>query len=155
MSVFISIKIPNLDSIKAKFETMPARVLSEIKSAIRTGGHLIESNAKHELGGGKGGWDTGRMVNSIIPEFGDFKAEISPHTNYAIYVHQGTSPHWAPISALAPWARRHGLNPYAVQRSIAAKGTKANPFMTRAAEGSQDGVFKIFMDAIASITNAI
>lgn len=155
MSVFISIKIPNLDAAKAKFDAMPARVLYEIKSAIRTGAHLIEGNAKKQLGRGNRGWDTGRMASSIIPSFMPFKAEISPHTKYAIYVHQGTSPHWVPIAALAPWARRHGINPYAVQRSIAKKGTKANPFMDRAAVESQDGVFKIFLDAIANITNSV
>lgn len=45
---------------------------------------------------------------------------------------KGSLPHWTsarPGSPLHRWAKFKGLNPYAVQRSIAKKGTKAHPFI--------------------------
>jgi Bacteriophage HK97-gp10, putative tail-component len=47
---------------------------------------------------------------------------------YAIYVEEGTRPHWPPIAPLLLWARRVLGNErlaYAVQRAIARRGTRA------------------------------
>jgi hypothetical protein len=53
---------------------------------------------------------------------------------YALYVEGGTRPHWPPIGAIRGWAERHGINPYALQRSIARRGTPAVRFLARAVE---------------------
>ena len=54
---------------------------------------------------------------------------IEPTANYADYVEFGTKPHWTSVHNLESWARLKGINPYALQRSIATKGTKPNPYM--------------------------
>lgn len=149
----IKISIPNIDAALRRFDEMPAKVVAELDRAIRTSALAIEGLAKKELGRGKGGWDTGRLASSIMSRYGPLHAEVGPSANYAIYLHQGTRPHWVPISKIGPWAKRHGLNPYAVQRSIAKKGTKANPFMDRAALVAGETVAKIFADAVAKITS--
>ena len=59
--------------------------------------------------------------------------EVRPESPYAAAVHEGSRPHWAPIAALRPWAEAKGINPYAVQRSIARKGTKPHPWLPGAA----------------------
>lgn len=151
MSVQLSVTIPDLGRIKRKLDQAPAQAGIELNRAIRISALYVASNAKKELGGEKGGWDTGRMANSITPRFGLLRAEIAPRVNYAVYVHEGTGPHWAPISALAPWAKRHGIDPHAVQHAIARKGTKANPFMARAIEASQEGITKEFTAAFERI----
>lgn len=59
-------------------------------------------------------------------------ATIGPSAVYAEWVEKGTRPHWTsarPGSSLHKWATHKGLNPYAVQRSIARKGTKKHPFI--------------------------
>ncbi len=43
---------------------------------------------------------------------------------YAIFVEENTRPHWPPIAAITPWARRHGIEPFLVARAISIRGTK-------------------------------
>jgi HK97 gp10 family phage protein len=80
--------------------------------------------------------DLGELRNSIDYVVKDRKksidGEISANKDYAQYVEFGTSPHFPPISALEGWAERHGISPYAVAKSIARKGTTAQPFMSPA-----------------------
>lgn len=79
--------------------------------------------------------DTGRLRNSIaakvasgaLPAWG----HVGTNVAYGRFVHEGTGAHWAPVGALTRWAKRHGVNPYALQRSIARRGTRARPFMTK------------------------
>lgn len=73
---------------------------------------------------------------------------------YAIGVHEGTDPHWAPIGPLIEWVKRKGIAgtysikthkrtggaktgaaqdkavAFAIQHKIAKEGTDAHPFMT-------------------------
>lgn len=61
---------------------------------------------------------------------------VGSDVNYALYVHEGTRPHWAPPGALNVWARRHGFpakgGDFLVRRAIAVKGTKGRPFLLNA-----------------------
>ena len=56
---------------------------------------------------------------------------VGSRVDYAPYVEKGTRPHWTSVRNLEKWALDHGISPYAVQRSIAERGTKANPFTKR------------------------
>lgn len=52
---------------------------------------------------------------------------------HAVFVHEGTRPHWPPFQAVARWAARHGFpGPFLVARAIALKGTKGTPFLWNA-----------------------
>ena len=79
--------------------------------------------------------DTGRLRNSMnndidsapIPRFATFGTDLS----YALAVEEGSRPHFPPMSALQPWAVRHGFPPgkagaFLVGRAIAQRGTKAH-----------------------------
>lgn len=49
---------------------------------------------------------------------------------HAVFVHEGTKPHWPPFDAVAKWAQRHGFpGPYLVAKAIALKGTKGTPYL--------------------------
>jgi phage gpG-like protein len=100
---------------------------------------------------------SGDLAKSITPEVGkkldSWLAQVGTNLKYAIYVHEGTKPHWAPIKPLLEWVEKKGIvGTYsvktrkrtggkkkiadenmsmarAVQRSIAKKGTKAKPFL--------------------------
>lgn len=77
---------------------------------------------------------TGEARNSIHYTMNpsQLSATIAPTVKYAEYLEKGTMPHWVsatPGSPLNRWANMKGLNPWAVQRSIAKKGTKAHPFV--------------------------
>lgn len=63
---------------------------------------------------------------------GLLRAEIAPKVPYAEDVEYGTHPHWVSVkegTPLALWARLKGINKYALQHSIAVKGTRAHPFV--------------------------
>lgn len=62
---------------------------------------------------------------------------------YALYVHEGTRPHYAPMDAIRKWAERKSRGGssfpwYAIWLKIAKEGTEAKPFLTDAIEATQD-----------------
>lgn len=72
--------------------------------------------------------DLGDLENSIKYSIeNDFL--VIHMEEYGIYVNDGTRPHRPPISAIEGWAKRKGINPWAVAHSIATYGTEAQPFM--------------------------
>lgn len=78
---------------------------------------------------------TGAMRRSVQYKFSatQMQAVIEPNVKYAESVEYGGRPRWVsvkPGTPLAQWARLKGINPYALQHSIARKGTKAHPFVT-------------------------
>lgn len=63
-------------------------------------------------------------------------AQLKPIINYGVFVEEGTKPHWTSVKNLIPWAHRHGMNPYAVQRAIAKRGTKGAHMFQEGLENS-------------------
>lgn len=92
--------------------------------------------------------DRWRLRNSFQTEFRSLFWRLFNPVEYAVYVQEWTRPHSAPFDVIAERARRKGLNAGAVWRSIKKKGTKANPFMTRAIENSDSEIDKIFQEEI-------
>lgn len=82
--------------------------------------------------------DLVKSIKSLVhKEVNGFKLEFGSNVQHAIFVHEGTKPHWAPIAPLKAWAlkkfegtvdERIGIA-YAVRQKIAKKGTKARPFL--------------------------
>ena len=56
--------------------------------------------------------------------------EVISTAPHAMFNDQGTKPHWAPIGPLRKWAALRKINPYALQQSIAKKGTKASHYQS-------------------------
>ena len=77
--------------------------------------------------------DTGLLRSSIVFRFVAGQAEVAARAKHAVFVHQGSRPHWPPPGALAGWARRHGIPEFLAARSVAQHGTKAVPFLRDAA----------------------
>jgi phage gpG-like protein len=82
---------------------------------------------------------TGDMRKSVTHKVTEYMNKIvirvGVNTKYAVYVHEGTKPHWPKRSAIERWVKLK-FDPidvrgtaYAVSRSIAKKGTKAHPFL--------------------------
>lgn len=82
---------------------------------------------------------------------GRFTGKLQAGSQYALFVHEGTAPHFPPLDAITPWAIKKGIPPFLVARSIAKKGTKANPFLKRAIDKSADGVDADFAEALDNI----
>jgi len=59
------------------------------------------------------------------------------NNKYALFIELGTDPHWPPIDALRPWARRKLGDEnlaFPVARSISIHGTKPQPFLRPTAD---------------------
>lgn len=81
--------------------------------------------------------DTSRLRSSIrytmMEDSSGVYALVGTDVKYALYVHEGTRPHFPPPAALSRWAARHGFpGPYPVCIGIAAHGTRGTPFLTDA-----------------------
>lgn len=77
--------------------------------------------------------DTGNLRRSITHDVaaqaGGAVGKVGTNVPYGRYVEEGTSAHWPPVSALAGWAARHGIEPFLVARAISRRGTKARPYL--------------------------
>lgn len=112
--------------LQAALRKAPERARDSLQKGINAGGiifqrEMIEQAPVHD----------GKLRESIRIKSGDLKVHVRPAAKYAPYVEQGTGPHWVGIDKIEKWATDHGISPFAVQRSIATKGTKANPFVER------------------------
>lgn len=79
----------------------------------------------------RGAVDTNELIQGmhyVIEDVSDgIQVVVRPSDKadeYAWFIEHGTRPHWVPIAALIGWASRHGVSPYAVQKSIAEHGTE-------------------------------
>lgn len=120
----------NIPKVKLAFDQAPQDTVRQVANAIKLIAVRIERTAKPKVP-----VDTGELRGDVrVREVRELSAKVGTTKKYAVYVHEGTKPHYPPISALTGWARRHGVSPYVVARGIAKKGTKANPFMRDALE---------------------
>lgn len=127
MAGAIIVRIDGLDELRRKLNS--GRVEGPIERFLDRGAIFIQSRARAAAP-----VDTGRLRNSIAVDSPDNRhREIGTNVDYAPYVEFGTRPHWPPVGAVAPWARRHGMEPFMVARAISRSGTKAQPFMRPAA----------------------
>ena len=81
----ITVKVTGLEQVMKKFERMPREFIEEMDKAVKKSAYLIEGESKKVTP-----VDTGRLRASISSAFSVLQAIISPHTNYAVYVHEGT-----------------------------------------------------------------
>ena len=81
----ITIKITGLNEVIKKFEKMPRDFITEMDKAVKRSAYLVEGEAKKVTP-----VLTGRLRASISSIFSTLQAIVSPHTDYAIYVHEGT-----------------------------------------------------------------
>lgn len=112
----------------AAAERLPLVLLEQLGIVSELAKKTMQNKAPEGVGGDKG------LRGSIEVEINKplLTAKIQPTARYADAVEKGSKPHWVSAkegSPLERWAELKGLNVYAVQRSIAKKGTKAHPYI--------------------------
>ena len=142
----ISIKIDGLNKLQKIAEQYPAVSESYIGRAITRSLTRILGAEKTEAPFGV----SGLVRDNWNITTGRFQGKLESLAPYAIFVHEGTKPHMPPIDAIMPWAKKKGINPWAVAMSIKKKGTKPNPFLQRAVDKTEADVEREFEDAIDS-----
>ncbi|MEI7890919.1 MAG: HK97 gp10 family phage protein [bacterium] len=126
------IKINNLDKIQKLIMSYPMQSAMNFNEAITKTLIAVE---RYAIMGAP--VDTGRLRSNWRLSVQMLRGELVNTTEYAIFVAKGTKPHWPPIKAITKWANRKGIPPFLVARSIARKGTKANPFFDNAVSVGQ------------------
>lgn len=150
MAKALEVKIEGMDQLVSRFKQSP-RVFQQVyNKAIKKSVFALTGSAKIHTP-----IDLGFLRNSMRETFQSLVGTLDNTAPYAIYVHEGTAPHFPPLEAITPWANRHGIPPFAVALSIARKGTKANPFFDLAIDDQQATVDNYFDKAATEFTNLI
>ena len=155
-----SITIQGMDELIKKLG--PERIGGPALAFLEKAGHIVEAKAKQ-----RAPVDRGRLRASISTQVeghpGDIahmRAVVGTSLTYAPFVEFGTKPHWPPLSALQPWARRHGFPPgnkgaFLVARKIAQFGTPPRPYLLPALAESGNEINALLKEMAQDIEQAM
>lgn len=147
----VQVQIKGFDALVKQMEKYPAISEKHIDTAIRRSLVRILGQEKQQAPVGV----TGNLRDNWKIDITRFAGSLRSNAPYSIAVHMGTGPHKVSGETLKAWAARKGLNPWAVAKSIAKKGTKANPFLKRSIEIEGEHVNKEFANALNGILKDI
>jgi hypothetical protein len=147
----MSIDFSDLIKLASNFGELSATVLDQqISLASFLSGTELQKEARTNVA-----IDTGALKLSIQNSVGKvsngYLVKVSPAQPYGVNIEFGQpAGTYVSPAALAGWASRKGLNPYAVSRSIMKKGTRAQPFLFPALDNKTDTVVSIYTQAIVN-----
>jgi hypothetical protein len=156
MSKGFTLEIKGLDKLMEMAEKYPLISEKHINKAINRSLIKIQDNAKKNAPSG----DTQQLRQNWILRMGRFAGSLesgakSRSKHYGKAIEYGLpSGHFIPVKnnpIFQLWATRRGLNPYAVAKSIAKKGTKAQPFFGKSVDDAQMFADKEFGKALENI----
>jgi len=128
----------------------PKRLFIWLQSGIRKSILTLEWTAKKETP-----VNVGTLRNSFRSRFTELSGELTNTSLYAPFVHEWRKPggRMPPLSAIDFWAKRKWIQipTFILARSIARKGTKANPFMARTVEKEENNVEAIIRSELNKI----
>ena len=150
----VALRLEGADRLSAALRRAPETVTAEQARAMTASLLLVEGDARRNVR-----QDTRRLMNSIThrqrQQGRSLVGQVGPSARYGLYVERGSRPHFPPVAALAGWARRHGVSPYAVQRAISRRGTRARPFLAPAFTKNAARIVRLFAQAGARITATV
>ena len=152
----ITLEIKGLKQFIKMIDKYPAISEKHVNKAIRNSLYSIKSEATKSAPWGS----TSDLRNNWIVSLKRFEGSLASGAKqngfyYGTSVEYGTKPHFVSGKSLAMWASKKGLNPYAVAKSIAKKGTKANPFLQKSIDSQSSTIDQIFADALDKIIKEI
>jgi len=125
-----NVQIDGLDEIVDSFRGIGGILDREGRSLLREMGLFgVRKSQEHILNAGA--VDTNELIQGMNYEIDTIRdgmqVTVKPSEkadDYAVYVEEGTRPHFPPREALQGWADRHGIPVFLVQRKIAREGTE-------------------------------
>ena len=139
MSTKVDFRLLGTERLRRKLK--PEMFRGPAERFIKRGTEEIEGQIKRETP-----VDTGRLRSSITRNLTDpLTGRVGTNVKYARYVEFGSRPHWPPLSAMQPWARRHGFpagrqGAFLVARAIAKRGTKARKMFQKGMQNSRGAI---------------
>lgn len=140
----INLQVKGLNKLKKIAEQYPGTSKKYIEAAIQHSLVRIYGEEKREAPFGI----SGNLRDNWRLQITDFAGTLTANAPYAAGVNNGTRPHAVSVTAITPWALKHGINPWALAKSIEKKGTKANPFFNRAVDRAEPGIKIEFQTAL-------
>lgn len=143
----------------------------EVREAVRKAPEIMTRGLRHLVEGNAIDVQGEIIRDAPVGVTGDYRrsvqykiapmaleAEIMPAAKYAVPLEMGSRPHWVsvrPGTSLRTWAERKGIPPYAVQRSIARKGTKAHPIVKPVYDRMKPRVQRNFENGVNNLVEVI
>lgn len=127
------IQILGIEKLVSGFNAAPTTLAQETRTAMEAGGLLIEGTAR-SIAPKKTGRLAGSITHRVSGGGANLICEIGPSVQYGLYVETGTRPHWMP-SGILPWG---------AMRTIARRGTRAQPYMKPAFDQNVGRVTALF-----------
>lgn len=149
----ISIKIENLDKLKAAFQKAPAVATGEYGRAIERTAFKIEGDAKRAAPVNKqsGGGNLRQLIGSRMT--GKASAIVESKAKYSAYVDQGTRPHIIRIKRARVLANRRTGQIFG--KIVQHPGTKAQPYFTNAVKSGEKFINSELKTALQNVLNSI
>lgn len=104
---------------------------------------------------------TSNMVNQMRASKASqdhLEVVITAGAAYTLAVDKGTKPHFPPVAALIPWAKRHplfGVTPemsaFLIAKAISQRGTKARNFIEPVITPAKAEAIRLMKDAIKGV----
>ena len=144
----VEIKVSGLKELEKKLDGLQGeQLISQMKRTMYVATTTLKTKARELVPVFRGALK--RSIREDV-EYSNKTVEgiVQATEPYAKGVEFGTKPHAVSAVALSRWAKSKGINPYALAKSIARKGTRAQPFMVPAFEQSKKKIIKIFQDTI-------
>jgi len=149
--VKFNIQIRGLAKLSTKFSQAPIKTYYELDKAVKRAALVAVDAIKDETPIGK--TRGGTLKRGIRAEFGDLTATISPHNApYAIFVHEGTSPHIIRPKNKKALFWKGAKHPV---RLVRHPGTRANPFFENGLESARTDIEDIFAKSVEDILKFI
>ncbi len=128
---------------------MKKKVDDSIKNSLKELGEEIIKDIKNNIHD-----DTSNLKNSIEYKIEDNKLIISM-LEYAIFLDEGTKPHFPPISSIEGWAKRKGINPWALAKKIERYGTKPQNILSNLKDFENNYLKKLEEDVYEKLEKEI
>src|ERR1700722_10822954 len=143
-----TVTISGLDALVAKLKESPSIAVPILQRALSASGAVLAKNTTKSTVP----WRTGFLTQTFKAELTTGMLRWFPTASYAPYVEWGTKPHM-----IYPKDKKALYWPGAVHpvRSVSHPGSRANPFMERIVEASQDEINTQFAGTLEKITAAI
>lgn len=139
-----SIQIIGLDKLQAGVAAGPATLAREVRTAMVAGSALLKAT-QQELAPRFSSETVNSIATTITGGGANLTASTGPRNAHGYYADQGRRPGKPPpISAIEPWARAKGIDPFVLARSIGRKGTKGKRFVAPSLERNEARIRALF-----------
>ena len=109
-----------------------------LNTAIKKSVLILEWEAKKETP-----VDRGQLRARRQSRFTNLKWVLFNPSKYALFVQFGTKPHTPPRKPIEEYARRKGINPWALRYSIKKKWTKPNDYLWRSIQKAERKIDRV------------